>query len=74
MVIVDLSNNELKLLRALKKSSLSPGEASLESGLGDKEVMSAASWLRSKGLIEIIEGSKTLFSTNDEGKKYAEQG
>ena len=47
MVIVDLSNNELKLLRALKKSSLSPGEASLESGLGDK-VMSAASWLRVK--------------------------
>ena len=74
MVIVDLSNNELKLLRALKKSSLSPGEASLESGLGDKEVMSAASWLRSKGLVEIIEDSKTLFSTNDEGKKYAEQG
>ena len=74
MVIVDLSNNELKLLRALKKSSLSPGEASLESGLGDKEVMSAASWLRSKGLVDIIEDSKTLFSTNDEGKKYAEQG
>ena len=74
MVIVDLSNNELKLLRALKESSLSPGEASLESGLGDKEVMSAASWLRSKGLVDIIEDSKTLFSTNDEGKKYAEQG
>ena len=74
MVIVDLSNNELKLLQALKKSNLSPGEASLESGLGDKEVMSAASWLRSKGLVDIIEDSKTLFSTNDEGKKYAEQG
>ena len=74
MVTVDLSNNELKLLQALKKSNLSPGEASLESGLGDKEVMSAASWLRSKGLVDIIEDSKTLFSTNDEGKKYAEQG
>ena len=63
MVTVDLSNNELKLLQALKKSSLSPGEASLESELGDKEVMSAASWLRSKGLVDIIEDSKILFST-----------
>ena len=71
---MDLSSNEIKLLRALKKGQLSPGEASLESGLGDKETMSAASWLRSKGLVDILEESKTFFSTNDEGEKYAEQG
>lgn len=71
---MELSNNEIKLLKALKKNQLSPGEASLESGLGDKETMSAASWLRSKGLVEITEDIKVLFVTNVEGKKYAEQG
>ena len=36
--------------------------------------MSAASWLRSKGLVDITEDTKVLFVTNNEGKKYAEQG
>ena len=71
---MDLSSNELKLLKCLKEGPLSPHEASLESQLGEKEVMSAASWLRSKGLVDISENSKVYLFPNDEGKKYAEQG
>ena len=71
---MDLSPNEVKLLKVLKNGTLSPAEASMESDLGEKETMSAASWLRSKGLIEISEVSTKLYSTNEEGKKYAEQG
>ena len=37
MVNVDLSSNELKLLKCLKERPLSPHEASLKSGLGEKE-------------------------------------
>ena len=74
MVNVDLSPNELKLLKCLKEGPLSPHETSLKSDLGEKEVMSAASWLRSKGLVDISEESKIFLFPNDEGKKYAEQG
>ena len=74
MVNVDLSPNELKLLKCLKEGPLSPHETSLKSDLGEKEVMSAASWLRSKGLVDISEESKIFLLPNDEGKKYAEQG
>ena len=71
---MDLSVNEVKLLKVLKNGTLSPEAASLESNLGDKETMSAASWLRSKGLVEISEASTKYYSTNEEGKRYAEQG
>ena len=71
---VDLSPNEIKLLKCLRSGTLSPFEASAESGLGEKETMSAASWLRNKGLIEISEESKIYYFANDEGRKYAEQG
>ena len=71
---VDLSSNELKLLKCLKEGPLSPHEASIKSALGEKEAMSAASWLRSKGLVDISESSKIFLFPNDEGKKYAEQG
>ncbi|MFL2940994.1 MAG: phenylalanine--tRNA ligase subunit alpha, partial [Candidatus Poseidoniales archaeon] len=46
----------------------------MESGLGEKETMSAASWLRSKGLVDISEVSTKFYFTNEEGKRYAEQG
>ena len=46
----------------------------MESNLGEKETMSAASWLRSKGLVKISESSTKFYFTNDEGKRYAEQG
>ena len=65
---MDLSVNEVKLLKVLKNGTLSPEAASLESNLGDKETMSAASWLRSKGLVEISETSTKYYSTNEEGK------
>ena len=74
MVNVDLSPNELKLLKCLKEGPLSPNEASLKSELGEKEAMSAASWLKSKGLVEISEESTVFLFPNEEGKKYAEQG
>ena len=71
---VDLSPNEIKLLKCLKNGTLSPFEASTQSGLGEKEAMSAASWLRNKGLIDILEESKVYYFANEEGRKYAEQG
>ena len=71
---MDLSVNEVKLLKVLKKGILSPEAASMESGLGEKEAMSAASWLRSKGLVKISESSTKFYFTNEEGKRYAEQG
>ncbi len=71
---MDLSINEVKLLKVLKTGTLSPEAASMESGLGEKETMSAASWLRSKGLVEISEISTKFYFTNEEGKRYAEQG
>ena len=74
MDIVDLSPNELKLLKCLRVGTLTPHEASLKSELGEKETMSAASWLRSKGLVNILEESTTFLFPNEEGKKYAEQG
>jgi len=74
MVNVDLSSNEIKLLKALQGGTLSPSEASLASVLGEKETMSAASWLRSKGLVKISEKSEIFYLTNKEGEKYAEEG
>jgi len=71
---VDLSPNEVKILKALQSGTLSPSEASMASDLGEKETMSAASWLRSKGLVEISEKSAILYSINNEGRKYAEEG
>ena len=71
---MDLSPNEVKLLRVLKNGTLSPEEASMKSSLGEKETMSAASWLRSKNLVEISEVSTKYYSTNEEGKNYADQG
>ena len=58
----------------MQGGTLSPSEASLASGLGEKETMSAASWLRSKGLVKISEKSTTFYLTNNEGQKYAEEG
>ncbi|MBE28384.1 MAG: phenylalanine--tRNA ligase subunit alpha [Euryarchaeota archaeon] len=71
---MDLSPNEVKLLKSLKVGTLTPHEASLKSELGEKETMSAASWLRSKGLVNILEESTIFLFPNEEGKKYAEQG
>ena len=71
---MDLSVNEVKLLKVLKNGTLSPEAASMESNLGEKETMSAASWLRSKGLVNISEVSTKFYYTNEEGKRYAEQG
>lgn len=71
---MDLSPNEIKILKALHKGSQSPVEAALNSEMGEKEAMSAASWLRSKGLVEISEKSEIFYSTNAEGEKYALEG
>ena len=65
--LLDLSINEVKLLKVLRNGTLSP-EAASESNLGEKETMSAASWLRSKGLVKISESSTKFYFTNEEGK------
>ena len=71
---MDLSPNETKILKVLQKGTLSQLESSMASDLREKETMSAASWLRSKGLVEISEESKVFFTVNEEGEKYAEEG
>jgi len=71
---MDLSPNEINLLKVLNKSSQSLAEASIETGLGKKETMSAASWLKSKGLVDIMEESIIFYFANEEGKRYAEEG
>ena len=64
MMSMDLSPNEINLLKVLNKSSVSLAEASIETGLGKKETMSAASWLKSKGLIDITEESIIFYFAN----------
>ncbi len=70
----ELSLNEKRLLLALKdEKSLKPDKAVRKGGFSQEvEVMSAASWLRSKGLMEIQEES---FHKVGLGRKtYATQG
>ena len=71
---MDLSSNEYEVLKAVRDGETKPDEISSTTESSVQEVMSAASWLRSKGLVDISEESKIFLLPNDEGKKYAEQG
>jgi len=76
-IINELSQNEKKVLIALEKlkDKASP-ETILEKGDLDQlvEVMNAASWLRSKKLVNIEEQVKTVYSLDAEGKRYLKEG
>ncbi|MGQ9583694.1 MAG: phenylalanine--tRNA ligase subunit alpha [Thermoplasmatota archaeon] len=76
MTEVELSRNERRVLLALSRLGRAPPEEVLrESGLSELvEVMSAASWLRSKGLVEVHEGLATSYSLGEEGREYVRRG
>ncbi|MEC9254146.1 MAG: hypothetical protein VX863_04795, partial [Candidatus Thermoplasmatota archaeon] len=71
---MDLSSNERKVLRALAGGPLAPPATAEAAGLGEQETVSAASWLRTKGLAGIEEAMTELIGLNDEGLRYAESG
>ena len=70
----ELSHNEKRLLNALKdERSLRPDKAMRKGGFSKEvEVMNAASWLRSKGLLEIRENKRELVQLGR--KTYSTQG
>ena len=76
-IIKELSQNEKKVLLALKKVN---GKGSPEDifNNGDfkqeVEVMNASSWLQSKKLVKIEEHIKTVYSLGKEGKRFLEKG
>ena len=72
----ELSRNERKVLLALGKTGSASPEEVLEKGDFSQmvEVMSAASWLKSKGLLDIHEKIETSYALDKEGKEYAGRG
>ena len=76
-IIKELSQNEKKVLLALKKlhGKGSPKEI-LKTGdfALDVEVSNAASWLQSKKLVVMDNSIKTVYSLGKEGKRFVENG
>jgi len=73
----ELSQNEIKVLLALKKVNheANPDEILNNSDLNHEvEVMNAGSWLQSKKLVEIKNDIKTVFSLGKEGKDFLING
>jgi phenylalanyl-tRNA synthetase alpha chain len=76
-IINELSQNEKKVLIALKKleGEGTPEKILEKSGLNQLvEVMNASSWLRSKQLVNIDEHIKTVYSLDVEGKRFLDKG
>lgn len=70
---MELSNAEKRVLKYLKmKGSCRVDE--LDVGLSPMEVMHAASWLRSKGLLEIHEEICRSYSLGEEGLDFLRRG
>ncbi|MEM4729923.1 MAG: phenylalanine--tRNA ligase subunit alpha [Thermoplasmata archaeon] len=76
MAAEELSRNERRVLLAISRlGSAAPEDVVREGGFRELvEVMSAASWLRSKGLLEIHERIQTTYFLDDEGRRYVERG
>jgi len=76
MAEVELSLNERKVLLALSgKDGMQPEELQREGGFSQMvEVMSAASWLKSKGLLDIHERIETSYTLDREGRQHVERG
>ncbi len=72
----ELSRNERKVLLALDgRAAASPEEVLVRGGFSQMvEVMSAASWLRSKGLLDMHERIDISFTLDREGREHAERG
>jgi phenylalanyl-tRNA synthetase alpha chain len=66
---------EKKLLLALKDGPGSPEELVGRGGFGQQvEVMNAASWLKSKGLVEIRETGRVWHELGEEGRRCLKEG
>lgn len=72
----ELSNPEKRVLLALRRTKALPlGQlVAAASFSGETEAMSAASWLRAKGLCEIEENVVPLIGLGEEGRRYAATG
>jgi len=72
----ELSRNERRVLLALsKKEKASPDEVMRDGEFSELvEVMSAASWLKSKGLVDIHEKIDTSYTLDREGELYVKRG
>ncbi len=72
---MEISENESILLFFLFEKgpdSTIPEENALNSGLSAEEIRSASSWLKIKGLIDIIEEKETRYELGEEGFLYLE--
>ncbi|MBU2565033.1 MAG: hypothetical protein KJ655_02090, partial [Candidatus Thermoplasmatota archaeon] len=67
---IELSPNEKKVLIAVKDDCITPEKIAEKSGLEMVAVMSASSWLKSKGLVEIKEKISVFYSLDIDGKEY----
>ncbi len=74
LYMVELSPNEKKALLALKDGNVTSEQIAEKTGLKTVAVMSAASWLKSKGLVEINEKIMALYSLDTDGKEYLKTG
>ncbi len=76
-IIKELSQNEKKVLLALKKlhGRGSPEDIFKTGGFTqDVEISNAASWLQSKKLVTVDNHIKTVYSLGKEGKRFVEKG
>lgn len=74
LYMIELSPNEKKVLLALKDGNAAPEKTAEKTGLEMVAVMSAASWLKSKGLVEINEKIMELYTLDTDGKEYLKTG
>lgn len=72
--MIELSPNEKKVLVAVKDDCITPEKIAEKSGLEMVAVMSASSWLKSKGLAEIKEKISVFYSLDIDGKEYLKTG
>jgi len=72
--MVELSPNEKKVLLAIRDENATPGQIMEKTGLEMVAVMSAASWLKSKGLVKINEKIMELYTLDTDGKEYLKTG
>ncbi len=71
---MDLSQNEIKVLKLISETWRSIEDISRESGLSDYEVLRLAGFLKLKGLVEILEEEVTEIKLTDLGEKYLSEG
>jgi phenylalanyl-tRNA synthetase alpha chain len=70
---MDLHPHEVKVLKALKRQS-SPREVADAAHLEFDAVLRAASWLKTKGLIDVLEEVSEEVTLGDEGRAYVKAG